>query len=400
MGFEKLNIGLVFDGDLQSGGGYQQQLTTIIELKKASKFNFFIFVFSQENKKYLQSLDVDNVYLIKKSFFDKFYRLLFRQEFFNYLIKKFKLKSIFEKEISRYNLDLIYFLSPSSLSLDLVSHNYIITVWDLCHRDFPEFPEVNFFREFELRERLYKKSLKKAFAILVDSEIGRKNIVKRYGVDEERVYIVPFMPSINIFSSKYIDIRSKYDIKGEYIYYPAQFWPHKNHVYIIEAISMLKKQGIEITALFSGSDKGNLNYVLDYAKNLGVEELIKYIGFAPNGEIYSLYKNALAVVMPTYFGPTNIPPFEAFAIGTPVIYSDLPGLKDQVGDAALLCDLDNPESLANHIIALLKSEKLRIDLINKGFYRLRELQKQNIVNVLDEILSKYYLKLKCWKREF
>lgn len=400
MGFEKLNIGLVFEGDLQSGGGYQQQLTTIIELKKTSKFNFLTFVFSQENKKYLQSLDIDNVYLIKKSFFDKFYRLLFRQDFFYYLTKKFKLKSPFEKEISRYNLDLIYFLSPSSLSLDLVSHNYIITVWDLCHRDFPEFPEVNFFREFELRESLYKKSLKKAVAILVDSEIGRKNIIKRYGVDEERVYIVPFMPSVNVISKNYIDVKSKYAIKGDYIYYPAQFWPHKNHVYIIEAISILKQQGIEITALFSGSDKGNLNYVLDYAKDLGVEKLIKYIGFAPNEEIYSLYKNALAIVIPTYFGPTNIPPLEAFAVGTPLIYSDLPGFREQAGGAALLCDLDNPESLSNHIIALLKSENLRADLINKGFNRLRELQKQNIDSVLDEILSKYYIKLKCWKRKF
>ena len=54
--------------------------------------------------------------------------------------------------------------------------------------------------------------------------------------------------------------------------------------------------------------------------------------------------------MPTYFGPTNIPPLEAFALGVPVLYSDLPGLKDQVGDSALLLDLNNPESMAQHML--------------------------------------------------
>ena len=57
----------------------------------------------------------------------------------------------------------------------------------------------------------------------------------------------------------------------------------------------------------------------------------------------SLYKESIALVMPSYFGPTNIPPLEAFNLGVPVLYSDLPGLKDQVGDAALLLDLNKPK---------------------------------------------------------
>ena len=49
-----------------------------------------------------------------------------------------------------------------------------------------------------------------------------------------------------------------------------------------------------------------------------------------------LYTEALALVMPTYFGPTNLPPLEAFQTGTPVLYSDLPGMREQVGDAAIM----------------------------------------------------------------
>ena len=55
-----------------------------------------------------------------------------------------------------------------------------------------------------------------------------------------------------------VDVKAKYQIVDEYIYYPAQFWSHKNHVYIIDAIAILKQQGINLIAIFSGSNKGNL----------------------------------------------------------------------------------------------------------------------------------------------
>lgn len=193
-------------------------------------------------------------------------------------------------------------------------------------------------------------------------------------------------------------MREKYQIKtAHYIYYPAQFWAHKNHVYIIDALSILRSKGIYLTAVFSGSDQGNLNNVLEYAKKTGVYDLVRYIGFAPEDEIYSLYKNALAVVMPTFFGPTNIPPLEAFEIGVPVIYSDLTGLREQVGDAALLCDLKDPNSLAVHLENLINSNELRQNLIEKGKRKLQEITSINRMEILDKIFSDYEVKLRCWK---
>jgi len=396
MDIKKLKIAVVFEGELEVGGGYQQQISTILKLKELSKYYFLAFVFNKKNKEILENYGINSVIVIK-SLFDRVLRLLNRQDWFLPLSKKIKLLSSFEKHLIRYDIDLVYFLHPSSLALDLINHNYIITVWDLCHRDQPEFPEVNFNREFELRELFYSRSLKKAVAILTDSEFGKLNIIRRYTVNPERVYVALFYPSINVFNGTYICIKTKYQIEGEYIYYPAQVWAHKNHVYIIDALSILKNQGIKLFAVFSGSDKVNLNYVLNYAEKMGVRELIRYIGFAPNEEIYSLYKNAIALVMPTYFGPTNIPPLEAFAVGTPVIYSDLPGLRDQVGDAALLCDLKNPNSLAEHLKALLNNTALRNELVIKGKKRLEELTKINMTSILENIFDDYSIKLKCWK---
>ncbi len=398
MGSKKMKIGVVFDGDLQVGGGFQYQKTILNLIKNLKdKYEFVVFTFSPENEKYLRTTEFKTI-ILKRKILDKIKRLALRLDSFSFLLTKVNLVCDFEKHLEQEDIDLVYFLQPSGLALDLLKHNYIITVWDLCHRDHPEFPEVNFNKEFERREFFYTRALKKAVAIISDSETGKNNIIRRYGIDPDRVYVLPFLPSTNIYTKNDINVKEKYGITTEYyIYYPAQFWAHKNHVYIIDSIALLKNKGIYLTAVFSGSDKGNLNHVLEYAKKKGVIDLIKYIGFAPDEDIYSLYKNALALVMPTYFGPTNIPPLEAFAIGTPVIYPDLPGLKEQVGDAALLVDLKNPKTLATHLENLMNSEKLRQELIEKGKKRLVEINSVDRVSVLESIFLDYEVKMKCWK---
>ena len=232
---------------------------------------------------------------------------------------------------------------------------------------------------------------------MTDSELGRDNAIRRYNLDSNRVFSASFVPSANAKKTGFLDIKKKYQVDGEYIYYPAQFWAHKNHVYIIDAIAKLKEKGIFLTAIFSGSDKGNLDYVLNYAQKLNVADLVRYIGFAPDDEIYHLYKQSLALVMPSYFGPTNIPPLEAFAIGTPVIYSDLAGLREQVADAALLCDLKNPQNLVEHLRLLLHNPDRRLELIEQGYRRLNELQKTSVSHVLMQIFDDFLIKLKCWK---
>ena len=78
-------------------------------------------------------------------------------------------------------------------------------------------------------------------------------------------------------------------------------------------------------------------------KKYNLEDQVRFTGFVSNEEINYLYSQSLALVMPTYFGPTNIPPLEAFKLNVPVLYSDLPGLRDQVNDAALLLNLNDPK---------------------------------------------------------
>ena len=115
---------------------------------------------------------------------------------------------------------------------------------------------------------VYKKILIKAVAVLAESDLGKENIIRRYGVDEKRVYVMPFSEAAHIKNfidggyDKSINIREKYSIPGDYIFYPAQFWAHKNHVYILQGLKILKENyGVIISAFFAGGDGGNLAYV-------------------------------------------------------------------------------------------------------------------------------------------
>lgn len=393
-----MKVAFYFDGEISVGGGFQQQLSSILELKNSNNYSVLAIVKTESNLKLLSKCGVETV-LRKPNIVDRIISLVSRIECLYTLIQKWQICTKFEKHLISEGVDIVYFLSPSFFARNLLKLNYISTVWDLCHRDLPEFSEVRDFREFEYREALYSQILPKAVAVIVDSEIGKSNVVRRYGVDAERVFPISFTPSINAITSSDVDVRRKYGLNGPYIYYPAQFWSHKNHAYIIDGLCELKRRGHIVQAVFSGSNRGNLGYVLSLARSLGIEGQISYIGFAPNDEIYPLYKNSLALVMPSYFGPTNIPPLEAFHIGVPVIYSDLTGAREQLQNAALYCDLSAPSSLADHLETLMFNTDVRESLIGLGKERLNDLNSKSPAVVLERILSSFRMKMRCWKSE-
>ena len=403
MKYRKIRLAIIFDQLLNVGGGYQQALNVSIQINKINNFYTPIyFTLYPQNVPILKEYGI-NVTLIKISKFNRAWlkiRSLIYSEFFLDYTQKLLGFNKFEKYLLNKNIDLVYFLSPSNWSNYLENLNFIITIWDLCHRDEPEFPEVYKNRIFERREMDLNKSLKKAVAVIADSELGKYNILKRYMVDESRIYIAPFLPSLNISNSNIAinkNIKEKFNISRDYIFYPAQFWAHKNHTYILQGIKILKDIfNTIIDVVFVGGDAGNLEYVKRISDELNLSDQVHFLGFVENDDMASLYKKSIALVMPSYFGPTNIPPLEAFVLGVPVLYSDLPGLKDQVGDSALLLDLNNPESMAKHIVNLLSNKNLRKKLIDLGKKRINI--NNNYFEIVSLITSKFQIKIQTWKK--
>jgi glycosyltransferase involved in cell wall biosynthesis len=303
-----------------------------------------------------------------------------------------------EGRLKKDKIDIAYFLSPSPIPQFFSEIPYIFTLWDLGHLDNLEFLEISGNRQFELREEMYQRSLKKAFKVVTESSYGKRNAEVKYNLDSKRVAILKFLPSMIEGDKDFeCNIKEIYNLKNDYIFYPAQFWSHKNHIYILEAIRLLKElKGIELDVIFSGSDQGNLNYILDRSKELGVEHLIHFVGFVPDEEIPYLYKQSISLVMPTYLGPTNIPPLEALHYEIPVCYSDLACFREQTKDAVFYMDLNDPNSLVECLLDIINNENEVKDKRKAGKRLLSSWSEENFYRKLMGILKEYQYIRKRW----
>lgn len=311
-----------------------------------------------------------------------------------------------ERLLRRLKVDLAFFPSPDRRAMQLYTHSYIFTIMDLAHLEHPEFPEVSGLGEFERREQLFTATARKAVALIADSEPARRMIVERYGVPESRVFAAPFLASSTVREFKAdpqtaTAIRRRYGIKSPYIFYPAQFWGHKNHKYIVRALGEMRtRYGWAPQAVFCGSDKGMLGAILQMARDLGVDDLVTYCGFVAAEELPYLYQDTLALVMPTYFGPNNIPPLEAQSMGVPVCYSDFPGFREHFGNSVRYIDLDDPGTLAD-VLNAIRSEPpdRRTPYIGESRSRCEE-DEEEYIRVLTQIVYRYRSKVFCphWSR--
>ena len=393
MDSKSLNVAVFIGSDIQLGGGYSYEYTVLDAIKKYHKDSDICFKYFTKNKRVKKDYAKLNlpIMVIKENIFQEIHRFCLSNVFLYRLLKKIKLNcSSIEKDLINCDIDIVYLSPKYGIAHTLINIPFVFTLWDFGHLDFPEFPEVSYDGKFEQREYLLTKSLKKAFKVIVESNYGKKQLIKKYHLSSNRIEVLRMLPNISILNQgKYIDIKKKYNIKNDYIFYPAQFWAHKNHIYILKTLKILKNNNMKISAVFSGSDKGNLQYILRKAKDYEVEDMVHYIGFVPNEEMPFLYKQSLSLVMPTYLGPTNIPPLEAFSLGVPVCYSDKPYFREQVGEAAFFMDLSNPQSLADCLIKIKNNDELVNNKIQEGKKLIDNWSNEDFYNKLLSIFKEY-----------
>lgn len=361
---------------LEVGGGFQQPLNDLLWLRDwAAKSGNEIVVYSPYPKT-LEILKEFGVAARLRKFGVLDYVFLFLKYCgpFDLVQIALKLKSPFERALIRDGIDVVHFTSTSKRHLLLYELPFIITIFDGCHRDAPEFPEVRTFGEFERREILFGLASTKAAVVIVNAPELIDDLSRRYAMERDRAVCIPFSPSAYVGQSAPAAaddaaVLAKYRLEPGYLFYPAQFWPHKNHMTLLAALASLRERGITERLVLCGSDRGGRDKINAAIRTFGLSDQISIIGFVESAELGALYRGAAALVMPSYFGPTNLPPLEAWAVGTPVIYPE--AFKAQAGDAAILFDYDDPRSLADAIVTL-RTDGTRERLRTAGHARLAQ----------------------------
>lgn len=294
--------------------------------------------------------------------------------------------------IKKESIHLVYYLKPQE---NLINYPMVVTHWDVGHKSMYPFPEVSWNGNFAKRNNYYENILSKAFLVLCESETGAKELQKYYPVNADKVRVLPLFGGDVVAQEVSEDaqqvILSKYNLaKEKFFLYPAQFWAHKNHSTLIEAFYLLlKESGNEsLKLVLCGGDQGNLSYIKEIIDQLDLNRNVILPGFVSIKHLYTLYKNAIALVMPTFLGPTNIPLIEASQLKCAIVCSNLPGHKEIIGDSALYFDPCNVSDIKNCLQNILNSE-MRKQLVSAAYQQIKNssFQVEKSIPLLDKFLQ-------------
>ncbi len=400
---DKLRIAVFLneDFDPKTGGGfsyYQRLVEKIDSFSFDKQIDICFLAKSYVNPESFKKQTIQIPYSeFKKVHWTLKSRLLFKLfsfSFLKHLKLQQKIKNRIEAKIAsdeiiflkQHKVDLVYYLTPDFYP---INYPFVATHWDLGHKSMFAFPEVSLNKKIEKRENYHRLTLQKAFAIFAESMQSKTELIEYERINSNRIFVVPLFAGkvveLDVNESDQSSVLKEWDLKKEEFYfYPAQFWAHKNHFALINAFKLVVEKYPNMKLVLSGSDKGNLNYIKQLVENYQLSKNVIFTGFVSDETIFTFYKNATALVMPTYLGPTNMPLLEAYYLGCPVLCSDLQGHREQMADNAIYFNPSNSNDLANkmlQVVGIVKNKTIPIsntnvaEIINQHFLSLYNIRK-------------------------
>jgi len=245
---------------------------------------------------------------------------------------------------------------------------------DLQHLHYPQFFKPS---DIAWREITYRTGCHLSNTVVAGSNWVKRDIVYHYGLNPDKVQVIPWAPPTQIFPAPSEDtiktVKEKYRLELPFAFYPATTWKHKNHLRLLEAVARLRDHhAFSVRIVCTGAPVpdhwAEINKHLD---TLYLRNQVQFLGVVPPEDIRSIYRLAQFVVVPTLFEAASGPIFEAWQDGVPVACSTVTSLPEQVGDAALLFDPFSVDNIANALHRVSVDENLRYELISKGQRRLK-----------------------------
>lgn len=379
-------VGIILFAGKNNGGIYQYTQSLINAVKNDKTRKYVLFCLSNKHSYSFYDLEVRIIHKHKENFFTKVITIL--QLLFFIRIPLFFTKN--EKDIF---VDINIWLSPIIFTYPhyFLNKPYIFTLHDMQERHYPDFfsRKERFFRW--LNNRALTHSAKK---IICESNFVKNDIEKYENIASDKIAVISAPPLMELSKFSYNPnwsdlIKAKYSLPDKYLYYPAQFWPHKNHIQLINAFKLIVQNYPDVFLVFSGSPQNYYDEVLREIQYNNLEEKIKYLGYIDYFDMQYVYKLSYIVVVPTLFESVSIPIYEAFNLGVPVCCSNVVALPEQVGDAGLLFDPHDYKDIADKISLYLANEKIRQEKIALGYNRIKGfdycLYQKKLNNLLSEI---------------
>ncbi len=270
------------------------------------------------------------------------------------------------------NLDVLHLPYPQFPYLKKPKCPVVVTIHDLIPLFMPKFhnwKRAVYFKKF------LPWYLRKVNAIIAVSESTKRDIVKYYGISENKITVVyDALPEI-----KYEKVE-----KEPFILYLGTLEPRKNVEGIIRAFALLKARGFKYKLVIAGGKGWKYNSIFSLVKKLRLQDDVIFRGYVSDAETVFLYKNAKLFVWPSFYEGFGLPVLEAMAYGTPVVASNNSSLPEVCGDAAVLVDPYDVHSIADGILEALDSNIYDV-LVKRGLERAKLFTQRRMIDGIVDV---------------
>lgn len=247
----------------------------------------------------------------------------------------------------------------------------VLTIHDLTPILFPKLHT----RETNLTWQTSLKLIKNQTNMIICDSVGTKNdCITHLNIPEKRLKVIPlaadeqYKPLKDINKIKE-DLKREYDIDYPFILFVGTLEKRKNIPTLIKSFYKLKKSKLNHKLVIVGGKGWKYTQIFNIIKDLNLENDVIFTDYVSDENLVKLYNAADLFVYPSLYEGFGLPPLEAMACGCPVITSNTSSLPEVVGDAGIMVDPNNSNSLAESMIKILKNNQLKEDMGRKSLER-------------------------------
>jgi glycosyltransferase involved in cell wall biosynthesis len=251
----------------------------------------------------------------------------------------------------------------------------LVTIHDCIHLMFPQYLPSR--AAYVYARASMWAAVRRSHKILTVSEASKRDIIHFFKVPPEKIVVV-----YNAIDERFrtapspedvARVRERYQLEHGFVLYVGNIKPHKNLVRLIEAYDQLRRRGFEaLKLLIIGDEISKWPALRRAVHRHKLHKHVRFLGYQPDETLAVLYRLAAVFVFPSLYEGFGLPPLEAMACGTPVVTSNVSSLPEVTGDAAILVDPYEVESIVEGMERVLTDPALGAELRAKGIARARE----------------------------
>lgn len=252
---------------------------------------------------------------------------------------------------------------------------------DFQHVHLPQYfsPEMRRQRDLTNEHDVRTSSL-----VIVSSEAARGDLLGLYPDAEKKVRVLRFADcSAHEANATGIEeLRARYLLPERYLLLPNQFWAHKNHATVVEALAVLRRTGREVVVIATGStnDPRRPEFFAELmarCASTGVDQLFRPLGVVPLADLAGLMRNAAAIVNPSLFEGWSTSVEEGKALGKHLILSSIDVHREQAPERCSYFEPFDAERLAELLWSAWQGFDAELERTMGARARTRQLQRQS-----------------------